>query len=82
MKSIHIRNVDPDVLLKIERLAKMHHRSVQGELRVLLSEAARRVPAKDVFDAKPPVTVSLPQNTTWRREEIYSNEARKGCDDR
>lgn len=42
MKSIHIRNVDEKILDSLKLLAKIHHRSLQGELHYILEEAAKK----------------------------------------
>ena len=38
MKSLHIRNVDPNILAALKRLAKSHRRSLQGELHIPLPD--------------------------------------------
>ena len=76
MKSIHIRDVDPEVIARLKKLARMHHRSMQGELRAILAEAAERVPVADDADTGGLVTVNLPGKQTWKREEMYGDDAR------
>ncbi|MCA9778799.1 MAG: hypothetical protein KC800_18850 [Candidatus Eremiobacteraeota bacterium] len=44
MKSIHIRNVQPETLAALKRLAEFHHRSLQGELLHILEKAAVLAP--------------------------------------
>lgn len=44
VKSIHIRNIRPETLEALKRLAAAHHRSLQGELMVILERAARLAP--------------------------------------
>ena len=39
MKSLHIRDVDPNILAALKRLAKSHRRSLQGELHTILERA-------------------------------------------
>ena len=72
MKSIHIRDVDPVVLKKLETLARLHHRSVQGELRQILADAARMVP--DATDDWELVTTSVGRESGWSREDIYDDD--------
>lgn len=76
MRSIQIRDVDPDVLRRLQRLARLHHRSMQGELRAILEEVAHRAPETEDFDPNGLITVSVGGNTTWRREEAYGDDAR------
>lgn len=75
MKSLHIRDVDPDIIKKLQILAKIHHRSMQGELRAVLTEASRRASAV-VLDAELDlVTVNTGNESVWNREDYY-NDAR------
>ena len=76
MKAIHIRDVEPWVLSRIRSRARMHHRSVQGELRAILEDAARRTPEDNDIDPDELITVSRPDTGTWRREEVYGDTAR------
>ena len=76
MKSLHIRGVDPAVVSRLRRLARMHHRSMQGELRAILAAAAEKVPDSEDADPDQLVTVHLPGTTSWNREEIYGDDAR------
>ncbi len=76
MSAIHIRDIDPETLAALKRLAKSHRRSLQGELLAILDQAARMAqPAED----EPPldlITVSTGERSAWRREEIYGDQAR------
>lgn len=47
MKSLHIRNVPTGTLAALKRLADSHHRSLQGELLVILERAARLAPPEE-----------------------------------
>ena len=73
MKSIHVRDVDPIVLKRLQTLARLHHRSVQGEIRAILAEAARRAPEDDDVNTLDLVTVEAEISGTFRREEIYDD---------
>ena len=42
MANLTIRNLDDAVVAKLKAQAKAHHRSLEAELRALLSEAAAR----------------------------------------
>ncbi len=48
MANLTIRNLDDEVVAKLKAQAKAHHRSLEAELRVLLSEAAAR-PSREEF---------------------------------
>ena len=48
MANLTIRNLDDEVVTKLKARAKAHHRSLEAELRVLLSEAAAR-PSREEF---------------------------------
>jgi len=43
MKSIHIRDVPEVVIARLKLRAQRHHRSLQGELKALLTEASAQV---------------------------------------
>jgi plasmid stability protein len=59
MKSIHIRNVDSQDIESLKRLAARHNRSLQGELLVILRNAALKAP--------PEQKKSFPENRkNWR----------------
>jgi len=75
MKSIHIRDVDPETLKQLKRLADLHHRSLQGELRAILDRAAKLAPVP------PSRTIQLHMARSsgtgnWSREDIYDDSAR------
>ncbi|MFP4552057.1 MAG: FitA-like ribbon-helix-helix domain-containing protein [Spirochaetales bacterium] len=74
MKSLHIRDVDERVLDRLHRLARLHHRSVQGEVRAILEEAASFAPEGAVPLTL--VTVDTGQSPSWSRSEMYGGEAR------
>jgi len=72
MKSVHIRNISPETLEALKRLAALHRRSLQGELLAILEQAAGLAP--------PPrpqplelhfVDTGRPE--TLRRSEIYDD---------
>ena len=76
MKAIHIRDVEPVTLAGLKRLARSHHRSLQGELHVILEQAARLAPAEAGPPALSLVTVATGKRGSWRREEIYDDQGR------
>ena len=73
MKSIHIRDIDPEVLQRLKKLAEMHHRSMQGELKTIISDAVRKISTnKDVADLYL-VTVATENQQPWKREYYYTD---------
>lgn len=76
MKSVHIRNVPPETLGSLKRLAQAHHRSLQGELQAILDRAARMAPPRQKKDRLALITVEVGGESTWTREEIYGTEGR------
>lgn len=76
MKSIHIRNIDSQTLERLKRLARNHNRSLQGELRDILTKAARMAPPDHTKDDLELVTVKTGGKSTWSRDEIYENHGR------
>ena len=76
MNSVHIRDVAPDTVDALKRLARSHHRSLQGELRAILQRAARMAPPDESARELNLVTVRVGGSTPWRREEIYGADGR------
>jgi len=76
MKSVHIRDVEEDVLERLKSLARLHHRSLQGELRAILEEASRRSPAPDAPKELDLFTATGNHDGSWSREEMYGDDAR------
>jgi plasmid stability protein len=76
MKSLHIRDVESATLSRLKRLAKNHHRSLQGELREILEHAAKMAPPEPEEPDIKLVTVSTKGKANWRREEIYGDQDR------
>ena len=72
MKSIHIRNVPPETLAALKRLAEFHHRSLQGELLHILERAAVLAPPPEF----PELRLNFVQSGNTgpvSREEIYED---------
>ena len=76
MKSIHIRLVHPDTLAALKRLARRHHRSLQGELLTILDQAARQAPPEHEEDELSLITVETGATSTWPRDELYDDQGR------
>lgn len=76
MSAVQIRDVPPEVIAALKRRAARHERSLEGELRHILSVLAREEPPSPPL---PPMKLKLSQAsppTTWRREEIYGDDGR------
>ena len=76
MKAIHIRNVPPQTLRALKRLAQTHRRSLQGELHCILEQAARLAPEVDEPDELELVTVETQNQSSWSRDEVYDDRGR------
>jgi plasmid stability protein len=76
MKAVHIRDVDALVIRRIGKLAQIHKRSMQAELRVILEEASRKAEAAEFDAGDSLVLVSVPGSGSYGRQEIYGNDAR------
>jgi len=79
MKSIHIRNLDDEVVLGLKRRAVRHRRSLQKEVETVLADAARMVPGEP--SQKSPLADLHKVNTgqaamNWSRESIYDHGGR------
>lgn len=71
MNALHIRDVEPDTLAALKRLARSHRRSLQGELGAILERAALLAPPPEEEPGLDLVTVSTGGRSPWTREEIY-----------
>ena len=71
MTSIHIGDVAPETLQALKRLARSHHRSLQGELHTILERAARMAPPDETVRTLSLVTVGTGHTTSWGRDEIH-----------
>ena len=76
MSSIHIREIEPATLAALKRLARIHHRSLQGELHAILAREARLAPPEEDIRSLDLVTVNTGLATLWNRDEIYGPEGR------
>lgn len=76
MPAVHIRDLPSEVIAALKRRAAQNERSLEGELRLLLTEIARQEPAPRPL---PPLRLNLsPESpaSSWRREEIYDDDGR------
>ncbi len=60
MANLTIRNLDDEVVAKLKAQAKAHHRSLEAELRALLSEAAARPSREDFLKAADRIAAMTP----------------------
>lgn len=75
MKSLHIRDVAPQTLEALKRLARQHHRSLQGELHAMLERAARMAPPEQPRELNLN-TVDTGRTGEFTREDIYGDSGR------
>ncbi len=72
MKALHIRDVPEVVIDRLKLRAQRHHRSLQGELKALLTEAATQEDSNETEEfTLQTVKTSGVQN--WSREGIYED---------
>lgn len=76
MSSILVRDVPPETLRALKRLARSHHRSLQGELHAILDRVAQMAPPDTKRHRLDLVTVRVGQSASWNRDEIYGTEGR------
>ena len=76
MTSLHIRDVPPETLHALKRLARNHHRSLQGELHTILERAARMAPPDEDVRSLNLVTVKTGHTALWSRDEFYGPDGR------
>jgi plasmid stability protein len=80
MKSIHIRNIDSRDIESLKRLAARHNRSLQGELLVILRNAALMAPPEqnkiNLKTVKIGGVGSGSGTGNWSREDIYNDDGR------
>lgn len=75
MKSINVRDVPPRTLERLKRRARLHHRSLQGELHAILSAAAELPLPEDGDTGFELFTVSV-GGGNWSRQDLYGDDAR------
>ena len=76
MSSILIREIAPKTLRSLKRLARSHHRSLQGELHAILDRAARMAPPEGEERRLQLVTVKAEGSSRWGRDSIYGGDGR------
>ena len=76
MAAVHIRDIPTQVLEVLKRRAHRHQRSLQGELRHILTTVAQEEPSAE---PSPPLQLHFSESRpqiTWSREEIYGDDGR------
>ena len=76
MSSIHIRNIEEQFLSSLKRLAKKHHRSLQGELHFILERASELDLNENMSEELNLITVNSGLKNSWHREDIYDADGR------
>ena len=80
MKSLHIRGLEETVVEGLKRRARRHRRSLQKEVEVVLTEAARMVPEDSGAETSLRSllrTVSTGETRDdWSRDTIYGDDGR------
>ncbi len=76
MPGIHVRDLPEATVQALKRRARSHHRSVQGEVRAILTEAARASPPDGGYAPILLTHVDIGGEQAWTREDIYDNDGR------
>ena len=76
MKSLHIRDVSPQTIDRLKRLARRHHRSLQGELRMILDQAAQMTSEGLQEEGFRLHMVRTGKSEPMGRDEIYGEDGR------
>ena len=76
MPGIHVRDLSEETMRALKRRARAHHRSVQGEVREILVEAARAAPPEGGYGPIRLHHVDVGGDRPWEREDIYGDEGR------
>lgn len=77
MSALHVRNVDDAVIDALKRRAASNHRSLEGELREVLQQAAFGELEKAHRRRRLKLTtVAVGQKSRFGRDEIYGDKER------
>ena len=71
MPGIHVRGLSEETMRAPKHRARAHHRSVQGEVREILVEAARAAPPEGGCAPIRLRHVDVGGDRPWKREDIY-----------
>lgn len=61
------------MLQRLKKLAELHHRSMQGELKAIIEDAVKRVPDYSPEEDLDLITVSTGNTENWSREDYYED---------
>ena len=76
MAAVEVHDIPPEVLEALERRAAAHQRSLEGELLLILTEAASEATAAEQPE---PLRLHMAKGVTqgaWRREDLYDDDGR------
>jgi plasmid stability protein len=76
MRAVQVHGVPDDVVEALERRAASNQRSLEGELLLILVEAASQGTA---LEELPPLRLHMAKGPTegeWRREDLYDDDGR------
>jgi plasmid stability protein len=76
MRAVQVHGVPDEVVEALERRAASHQRSLEGELLVILLDAAFEEGAAEEL---PPLRLHMAKGPTrgeWRREDMYGDDGR------
>lgn len=76
MAAVNVRDLRDVTIAALKRRARAHNRSLQGEIRAILEEAAARVPPEGGY---PPLRlhhVAVGGREVLRREDLYDDDGR------
>lgn len=76
MPAVHVRDVPEEVLDALKRRAARHERSLQRELRHLLTAIAREEPTGEPLPSIELKLSDASPTSSWRREEVYEDDGR------
>jgi plasmid stability protein len=76
MASVTIRNLDDGVVEKLKARAKTHHRSLEAELREILSTVARRASTKELIAEADRIAAMTPKDRPQTDSTILIREDR------
>lgn len=76
MPGIHVRDLSEDTVRALKRRAGAHHRSLQGEVMAILTEAAKASPPEEGYAPIRLHHVDIGSARHWTREEIYGDNGR------
>jgi plasmid stability protein len=76
MPAVHVRDVPPEILAALKRRAQRHHRSLQGELRDLLSAVAQEERSAEPLPSLELKFTPASPTSSWSREETYGDDGR------